>query len=184
MNKVAKVLLGMIYLLLLAFLGFGVYFISTGRTGTGFTGVGLFLIGFGLVLLLRMSLFSDESETEKSSVTKHQAVGFRKEDAQVKQVVTVNREDDGKTGTATLYMTLDGLYLENLYPTLASMSYSTLTSVEKKEDIIVFKGVFMVANEKAEAVTISVRPATPLNAKSILSMIKIAGYRSVLVEGA
>ena len=96
----------------------------------------------------------------------------------------MNREDDGKTGTATLYMTLDCLYLENLYPTLASMSYSTLTSVEKKEDVVVFKGVFMVANEKAEAVTISVRPATPLNAKSILSMIKIAGYRSVLVEGA
>lgn len=173
MNKLSKVLLVLIYLLLIVFLGFGIYFAIQGVFSTGLIGIGIFLIGAGLTVFLQFHMMNDEivalkeGQAPKPRKQKKQRNVFEdplmEVDAKLIKIGETNKTS--LSGSVRLYN--EEFHLDGLYPSSIIGKYSDISTLELRGDLIVLVTKYMM-DETADESAFHISVGSALKRKALL----------------
>ena len=170
MSNVAKVLLGLIYLLLACFLGAGCYFLFYGVTGVGLLAIGVFLFGTGGTGLVLVVLVGDEVENNDRAMSGGELDSDMHFEAAIRRMGNLNKTvEDG-----IVYICKDGIYLDRLYPTLVQVLYEDIRSVGKDGASVVIEGMFSLTGQKKNG-RFAIMAKQPLKAKVLQQSLKNHG---------
>lgn len=166
MNKISKVLLGLIYVLLLAFLGAGCYFIVCDVIGAGLVGIGVFLMGLGVTIFLQLGLSGTTRDVKNfgSGSDLHAQMEIP---AQIRRIGNY----DKSVSDGMVYICDNGLYLEKLYPVLLFIPYGQITTLKQDNGAVEIECGFELNGEHRTG-TFEVKSSQTLKMKALLQTLQ------------
>lgn len=164
MKKAAKILLVIIYLFLLAFLGFGCYLIFSGVVGAGLLSIAIFLFAGGATGLLRVGLF-DEPRMKLPKSGKELNAKY-----EVPCDFKVWKGAPASCNEATLYVTDDMLYVEGPGLRLFATDIMDIRQLHKEPQGFTIDG-YEIFNQTENQFSYQFTPVSALKGKAAYQVI-------------